>query len=84
VELKKKKKVNEILLDNQSNIILFIEDERPVQQQEEEEGKTEEDDWKPYIPETPSAALFAVYTSPDTFWLSMVNIFNEIFSLKFY
>ncbi|CAF3878718.1 unnamed protein product [Adineta steineri] len=40
-------------------------------EEEDEEGKKEEDDWKPYIPETPSAALFAVYTSPDTFWLSM-------------
>ncbi|UJR37290.1 hypothetical protein I4U23_029999 [Adineta vaga] len=37
----------------------------------EEEQQPEEDDWKPYIPETPNAALFAVYTSPDTFWLSM-------------
>ncbi|CAF4618885.1 unnamed protein product [Rotaria sp. Silwood1] len=45
------------------------EGERPTEQEEEEEQK--EDDWKPYIPEIPSAALFAVYTSPDTFWLSM-------------
>ncbi|CAF1167075.1 unnamed protein product, partial [Adineta ricciae] len=37
----------------------------------EEEEQPQEDDWKPYIPEKPSAALFAVYTSPDTFWLSM-------------
>ncbi|CAM4893268.1 unnamed protein product [Rotaria socialis] len=45
------------------------EGEKPAEQEEEEEKK--EDDWKPYIPEKPSAALFAVYTSPDTFWLSM-------------
>ena len=43
--------------------------------EEEEETKKEEDDWKPYIPEIPNAALFAVYTSPDTFWLSMVCSF---------
>ncbi|CAF5035285.1 unnamed protein product, partial [Rotaria socialis] len=47
----------------------FAEGEKPAEQEEEEEKK--EDDWKPYIPEKPSAALFAVYTSPDTFWLSM-------------
>ncbi|CAF0758116.1 unnamed protein product [Rotaria sordida] len=50
------------------------EGERPTEQEEEE--KKEEDDWKPYIPETPSAALFAAYTSPDTFWLSMVDNYD--------
>ena len=45
--------------------------------EEEEETKKEEDDWKAYIPEVPSAALFAVYTSPDTFWLSMVRSLLE-------
>ncbi len=53
-----------------NNFISFIEGERPAEPEEEE--KREEDDWKPYIPEIPCAALFAVYTSPDTFWLSMV------------
>lgn len=54
---------------------ILTEDEKPAEKEEEEddEEKKEEDEWKPYIPETPSAALFAVYTSPDTFWLSMVN-----------
>ncbi len=71
VESKKRKKVNKIRFNHQSNFILFLEGERPAEQQQEEEEKKEEDDWKPYIPEIPSAALFAVYTSPDTFWLSM-------------
>lgn len=58
---------------------LFAEDEKPAEQPEEEEEKKEEDDWKPYIPEVPSAALFAVYTSPDTFWLSMVNYLPHLY-----
>lgn len=59
---------------------MFLEAEKAVEPEEEEE-KQEEDDWKPYIPETPNAALFAVYTSPDTFWLSMVSfVFFIIFS----
>ncbi|CAF1609067.1 unnamed protein product, partial [Didymodactylos carnosus] len=39
--------------------------------EEEEEEQKQEDEWKPYIPEIPSQALFGIYTSPDTFWLSM-------------
>ena len=30
-----------------------------------------EDEWKPYIPEVPSKIHWAVYSSPNTFWLSM-------------
>ena len=55
--------------------------ERPAEGEEEE--KKEEDDWKPYIPETPSATLFAVYTSPDTFWLSMVNVLIDFLPSTF-
>jgi hypothetical protein len=62
-------------------LIFCLEGERPNEPEEEE--KKEEDDWKPYIPEVPCAALFAVYTSPDTFWLSMVcfliYLFDSIF-----
>ena len=49
-------------------------DESKVEEPEEpepEEPEKEEDDWKPYIPETPSKICWAVYSSPDTFWLSM-------------
>lgn len=35
------------------------------------EEKPKEDEWKPYIPEIPSKICWAVYSSPDTFWLSM-------------
>ncbi|CAF4356378.1 unnamed protein product, partial [Rotaria sp. Silwood2] len=54
-----------INLTKKHHFIFFVEGERPTEQEEEE--KQEEDDWKPYIPEIPSAALFAVYTSADTF-----------------
>ena len=30
-----------------------------------------EDEWKPYIPETPSSICWSTYSSIDTFWLSM-------------
>lgn len=73
--LKKKKKVNEISLISIHLSSYFVEGEKQPEPEEEEEKK-EEDDWKPYIPETPSAALFAVYTSPDTFWLSMVCLIS--------
>ena len=40
-----------------------------------EEDKPEEqkkvDEWKPYIPETPSKICWAYYSSSDSFWLSM-------------
>ena len=48
-------------------------DEPKVEEPEEPEPEEpeKEDDWKPYIPETPSKICWAVYSSPDTFWLSM-------------
>ena len=69
------------------NFLVFTEGDRTDRtaepQEEDEEGKKEEDDWKPYIPETPNAALFVVYTSPDTFWLSMVSLINHSLSSKY-
>ncbi len=41
------------------------------QVEEEPEQKPKVDEWKPYIPETPSKIHWAQYSSPDTFWLSM-------------
>ena len=41
-----------------------IEEEKPEEQKKE-------DEWKPYIPETPSKIFWASYSSPDSFWLSM-------------
>ncbi len=38
---------------------------------EEEKKKEVVDDWKPFIPEVASKVCWAVYSSPDTFWLSM-------------
>ena len=40
-------------------------------EEEEAEAQPKEEEWKPYIPETPSKICWAVYSSPDTFWLSM-------------
>lgn len=60
-----------------SNIYLDGPSRADTLTDDEEETKEKEDDWKPYIPEVPNAALFAVYTSPDTFWVSMVRRFDH-------
>lgn len=39
--------------------------------EEEAAAKPAEDEWKPFIPEVPSQIHWALYSSPDTFWLSM-------------
>ena len=39
--------------------------------EEEAAAKPAEDEWQPYFPEVPSRIHWAVYSSPDTFWLSM-------------
>lgn len=69
VVLKRKKKVN---MNDHRQILATGLLQRVNDQLNKKKKKKEEDDWKPYIPEVPNAALFAVYTSPDTFWLSMV------------
>ena len=42
-----------------------------TEEQEEAEAQPKEEEWKPFIPETPSKICWAVYSSPDTVWLSM-------------
>lgn len=60
-EEKKKKKAEEKKAEEAAN----LEDE------ENNESKPKEDEWKPYIPETASKICWALYSSQDTFWLSM-------------
>ena len=47
--------------------------EAPEEEEPAESQESEEDKWKPYIPETPSRICWAIYSSTDTFWLSMDN-----------
>lgn len=50
------------------------DEEKPAEPEIEEEEvrqESEEDKWKPYYPETPSKICWALYSSPDTFWVSM-------------
>ena len=62
-ERKKKKKAEEKAEEEEKNKDPDLEDD--------EEVKPKEDEWKPFIPETPSKICWAYYSSPDTFWLSM-------------
>ncbi|CAF0711556.1 unnamed protein product [Brachionus calyciflorus] len=45
--------------------------DKNMDEENDESKKPKEDEWKPYIPETPSKICWALYSSPDTFWLSM-------------
>lgn len=50
------------------------EEDKPEEVIEEETEPLpgqEEDKWKPYYPETPSKVSWAIYSSPDSFWVSM-------------
>lgn len=68
-EKKKKAKKNEesggenAESDNKNN-------EKKDDEENPEEVK-KEDEWKPYIPEVPNKILWANYSSPDTFWVSV-------------
>ena len=68
-EEKKKKKKKEAEAEKAEN-----EDEEKKnkdENEEEEAAKPKEEEWKPFIPETPSKICWAYYSSPETFWLSM-------------
>ena len=63
---KKKKKEAEEKAENDDE-----EKKTKEEESEEEEVKPKEEEWKPFIPETPSKICWAYYSSPETFWLSM-------------
>lgn len=42
-----------------------------MENEENEEQAPKQDDWKPFIPDVPSKICWALYSSKDTFWLSM-------------
>jgi hypothetical protein len=48
-----------------------MEDPLSDDKNEENLEKAKEEEWKPYIPPTPSSICWALYSSEDTFWLSM-------------
>lgn len=60
-EEKKKKKAEEKKAEEAEN----------ADEEDNEDTKPKEDEWKPFIPETPSKICWALYSSADTFWLSM-------------